>query len=59
LVHAVGVARTDLLPVGKIVVHGEIWDARANDNVLAGKPVRVCAVEGLTLVVEPVTQNDK
>jgi membrane-bound serine protease (ClpP class) len=59
LVHAVGVARTDLLPVGKIVVHGEIWDARANDNVLAGRPVRVCAVEGLTLVVEPVTQNDK
>ncbi|HTV53598.1 MAG TPA: nodulation protein NfeD [Terriglobia bacterium] len=59
LLYAVGVARTDLAPIGKILVHGEIWDARANDNVLAGKPVRVCAVEGLTLVVEPVTQSDK
>jgi membrane-bound serine protease (ClpP class) len=55
LLHAIGIARTDLLPVGKIAIHGEIWDARANDKILAGKPVRVCAVEGLTLVVEPLT----
>jgi membrane-bound serine protease (ClpP class) len=59
LVHAVGVARTDLLPAGKIVVHGEIWDARANDKVLAGNPVRVCGVEGLTLVVEPLKNAEK
>jgi membrane-bound serine protease (ClpP class) len=59
LLYAVGVARTDLAPIGKIVVHGEIWDARASDNILAGKPVRVCAVEGLTLLVEPLKDSDK
>jgi membrane-bound serine protease (ClpP class) len=59
LLYAVGVARTDLLPAGKIVVHGEIWDARAKDKVPAGRPVRVCAVDGLTLVVEPLKDGDK
>lgn len=56
LMDALGVARTDLVPLGKIVVHGEIWDARAKDTsqVTAGRRVRVCGMEGLTLVVEPV-----
>jgi membrane-bound serine protease (ClpP class) len=59
LLYAVGVARTDLLPAGKIVIHGEIWDARAKDKIPAGRPVRVCAVEGLTLVVEPLRESDR
>jgi membrane-bound serine protease (ClpP class) len=60
LLNEVGVARTDLLPLGKISVHGEIWDARAAvEKVPAGKAVRVRGVEGLTLVVEPVKESDK
>jgi len=53
LLDEIGVARTDLAPFGKILVHGELWDARATESVAAGAQVRVRAVEGLTLLVEP------
>lgn len=53
MVDSIGVARTDLAPSGKILVHGELWNARATETIPAGKPVRVRAVEGLILVVEP------
>lgn len=52
LVDAVGVARTDLAPAGKVLVHGEIWDAQSAERLAAGQPVRVRSVEGFTLVVE-------
>ncbi len=53
LLDSTGVARTDVAPLGKIMVRGEIWDARATESIPAGTPVRVRAVEGLMLVVEP------
>lgn len=53
LLESIGVARTDLAPLGKIMVHGELWDARATESISAGAQVRVRAVEGLTLLVEP------
>ncbi len=53
LLYAAGVARTDLSPKGKVLVHGEIWDARAKNPIPAGGRVRVSKVEGLTLEVEP------
>ncbi|MGH9397566.1 MAG: NfeD family protein [Terriglobia bacterium] len=52
LVDAVGVARTDLAPAGKVLVHGEIWDARSAEHLAAGQPVRVRSVDGFTLMVE-------
>ena len=55
MLDAVGVARTDLAPIGKVLVHGELWDARAVDNVPAGETVRVRSVDGFTLVVERCT----
>ncbi|MGH9448139.1 MAG: NfeD family protein, partial [Terriglobia bacterium] len=60
LMDTVGVVRTELAPLGKIVVHGEIWEARAKDKnqVAAGKQVRVCGMEGLTLVVEPLDDRN-
>jgi membrane-bound serine protease (ClpP class) len=48
-----GVARTALRPRGTIFVHGELWDAVSSTEVEAGSRVRVVAVEGLTLQVEP------
>lgn len=51
LVGETAVARTDLAPAGKVLVHGELWDARAASPVRAGESVRVEAVEGFTLVV--------
>jgi membrane-bound serine protease (ClpP class) len=41
---------------GRVETHGEIWRARANESIAEGAPVRVTAVEGLTVTVER-TQN--
>jgi membrane-bound serine protease (ClpP class) len=38
---------------GQVRVHGEIWRARSAASLECGHPVRVVAVDGLTLVVEP------
>ncbi len=57
MIDSVGVARTDLEPEGKILVRGEIWDARASQKIAKGTRVRVRKVDGLTLVVEPVSES--
>lgn len=51
----VGVAHTPLAPAGKVFVHGEYWDAVCSAPVEAGARVRVTAIEGLKLKVEPAT----
>lgn len=53
MIDSVGVAQTDLAPGGKVFVHGEIWEARAEGNIPKGARVRVREIKGLTLVVEP------
>ncbi len=53
LIDAEGVAYTPLAPSGKVFVHGEYWDAVASRPVEAGSRVRVTAVDGLLLKVEP------
>ena len=57
LVDSIGVARTDLNPQGKVLVHGELWDARAEQHISPGGRVRVRKVEGLTLYVEPAEES--
>ena len=49
-----GRARSDIGPdtVGRVDVHGETWRAQSTTHIAAGQPVRVTAVNGLTLVVE-------
>lgn len=37
---------------GKVFVHGEIWNARANVDFAKGTNVRVIATEGMTLAIE-------
>lgn len=50
-----GTALSELDPEGKVLVHGEYWDARCDGRSLpAGARVRVLAVEGRHLNVEPV-----
>ena len=53
LVGAEGIALEALEPQGQVRVRGEIWTARSIAGVPVGGCVRVAAVEGLTLVVEP------
>jgi len=53
MIGEVGVARTGLEPEGKVFVHGEYWDAESSSPVESGAEVRVVAVEGMKLRVEP------
>ena len=55
LVGLPGRVRTPLTPgaAGQIDVRGEIWRAESPVPLHAGDPVRVMAVNGLTLLVEP------
>jgi len=52
-----GVAITPLEPEGTILVHGEYWNAAALQPIARGAPVRVTAVAGLKLTVEPVPRS--
>lgn len=57
MVGEVGTAVTALSPMGKVFVHGEFWDAVAKGPVAQGSPVRVVAVIGSKLEVEPVASS--
>src|SRR5205807_1268538 len=52
LVGEIGVAQSQLLPEGKVFVHGELWNAVANTNVEAGRHVVVRKVENMVLHVD-------
>jgi membrane-bound serine protease (ClpP class) len=54
MVGEIGSAVTALEPAGKIFVHGEYWDAVSSSPVAAGARVRVTAIAGLQLKVEPM-----
>ncbi len=53
LLNEIGEARTVLAPSGKVFVHGEYWDAVSSATVESGREVRVVAVDGMKLRVEP------
>jgi membrane-bound serine protease (ClpP class) len=53
MVGEIGAAFSPLAPEGKIFVRGEYWNAVSPVPVPAGARVRVTAVDGLTLTVEP------
>lgn len=57
LIDEIGEARTALAPSGKVFVHGEYWDAISSAPVESGDAVRVAAVEGMKLRVNPATKH--
>ena len=60
LVGAVAEVRESLDPEGQVFIQGALWRARiaGGDSVQPGNRVRVKAVDGLTLEVEPVADQD-
>ena len=48
-----GRAVTDLAPSGRVMAHGEYWQARADTPIASGATVRIVGKEGFTLVVAP------
>jgi len=55
LVGEIGIAQTTLAPAGKVVVHGEFWDAVSAIPIPAGERVVVRQIDGLTLRVDPAS----
>ncbi len=53
LVGEAAIVHTALNPAGKVFVHGEYWDAVSSRPVEQGARVKINAVEGLVLKVEP------
>jgi membrane-bound serine protease (ClpP class) len=54
LVGETGVAQTALSPLGKVFVHGELWDAVASSPLPVGQLVIVRKIDGLTIQVDPL-----
>lgn len=57
LLGSIAVAQTALSPIGKVFIHGEIWDAISSNPVLAGQSVVVRQVNGLQLRVDPAPSS--
>jgi membrane-bound serine protease (ClpP class) len=55
MVDEIGTVHTELSPAGKVYIHGEYWDAVSATPVAPGARVRVVALDGLRLRVEPVS----
>lgn len=47
----IGEAATDLNPDGRVLVHGEWWNARANESIPMGAKIRVVKAEKMLLSV--------
>jgi membrane-bound serine protease (ClpP class) len=58
LIGEVGTAQSVLAPLGKVFVHGEIWDAVSASPIAAGSRIVVQKVDGLQLEVVGVTAPD-
>ncbi len=60
MIGALGVARDDVDPEGVVVIDGAPWRARTHraTPISGGDPVRVMALEGLILTVEPADEAD-
>lgn len=43
---------------GKVFVHGEYWNARAESAIAAGEAVRITAVDGMLLTVAPASEKE-
>ena len=54
IIGQVGVVKKAIMPEGKIMIRGELWNARAKESIPEGTRVRVINLENLVLEVEPM-----
>ena len=61
MIGALGVARDPVDPEGVVVIDGAPWRARTQraTPIAEGDPVRVTALEGLVLTVEPADDAEE
>lgn len=58
MVGELGVAKTDILNDGKVLVHGEYWAASSGKPIPVDSKVRVLKVHGLRIEVEAVNTSE-
>jgi membrane protein implicated in regulation of membrane protease activity len=54
-----GRAATPVSPIGYVRVNGELWRASSNSTIDAGEEIAVVGIEGMTLLVSPVEQDNR
>jgi membrane-bound serine protease (ClpP class) len=54
LMDEIGVVKKAIAPEGKVLVHGELWNATAKTEIQEGVRVKVVRVKNLVVEVEPV-----
>ncbi|RKY90956.1 nodulation protein NfeD, partial [candidate division KSB1 bacterium] len=57
IIGEVGVALTRIYDGGQVKIHGEIWKATAEKPIKKGRKVKVVAVQGLCLKVQPYSEK--
>jgi membrane-bound serine protease (ClpP class) len=57
LVGEIGIVKKALTPEGKVFVHGELWNAKAEKTIDENTKVRVVNVANLMLEVEPLDEH--
>ncbi len=57
LTGSVGHGLEDFTGQGRVWIHSEAWNAVSTQPVRAAQPVRVLAVDGLTLQIEPLSEE--
>ena len=55
MIGAQGLADTDIMPEGRVMLRGEYWNAQSADQILKGDKVEVVAVKGLRLTVKKLS----
>ena len=54
-----GLVKEALNPQGRVLVHGELWEAEADNRINEGEKVQVDLVEGLRIKVSKVQDTQK
>ncbi len=54
LIGEIGIVKNDIMPEGKVFVHGELWNATSKNTIAQGAKIRVVKVVNLVLEVELV-----
>jgi membrane-bound serine protease (ClpP class) len=57
LIGETGTAMADFSKSGKIMIHGEFWNAESDEEIKKGDQVAVVASNGMTLAVKKLTNN--
>ncbi|GMQ92380.1 MAG: nodulation protein NfeD [Gammaproteobacteria bacterium] len=58
MLYSEGKALESFTDRGRVFIHSEEWQARSNAPIAAGQGVRVTAMDGLVLIVEPIQSKE-